>query len=157
VTRVQLAIMAGLRRLGDPYLMRGLEGKPLLTGRRETDCSGFMQVIVAEAGIERITMGVRSIGIRSWAGSVIQFNWCREIPVSAALGRDGIGTFLFSKPRGSIAGHVALSLGHGYTLEARGSEGVCIVRPETNAKRKWDRAAKLPKLFEKIAAEGGDE
>ena len=41
MTRVQLAIMAGLRRLGDAYLMRGLEGKPLLTGRRETDCSGF--------------------------------------------------------------------------------------------------------------------
>ena len=63
----------------------------------------------------------RAIGIpiRDWAGSVIQYNWCREIPVSAALGRNGIGTFLFIKPRGSIAGHVALSLGHGYTLEAR--------------------------------------
>ena len=152
MTRVQLAIMAGLRRLGDPYLMRGLEGKPLLTGRRETDCSGFLQVIVAEAEIERITKGDKSIRIRDWAGSVIQFNWCREIPVSTALGRKGIGTFLFIKPRGSIAGHVALSLGHGYTLEARGSEGVCIVRPETNAKRKWDRAAKLGDLFKAVTA-----
>jgi len=152
MTRVQLAIMAGLRRLGDPYLMRGLEGKPLLTGRRETDCSGFIQVIVAEAEIERIVKGDKSIRIRDWAGSVMQYDWCRDIPVSAALGKNGIGTFLFIKPRGSIAGHVALSLGHGYTLEARASEGVCIVRPETNAKRGWDRAAKLSELFTVVTA-----
>lgn len=73
----------------------------------------------------------RAIGIpiRDWAGSVIQYNWCREIPVSAALGRNGIGTFLFIKPRGSIAGHVALSLGHGYTLEARARIAALRISP----------------------------
>ena len=157
-TRVQLAIMEGLSRLGDLYEWGA---KPLLTGRRSTDCSGFGQIMVAKAGIERIEKDGKSIGIRSWAGSVVQYNWCRDIPVAAALGKGGIGTFLFIAPRGNKAGHVAFSLGNGYTLEARGSEGVCICGPDVNGhaagsrvvpgKRTWDRAGKLDQLFEEAA------
>jgi len=70
------------------------------------------------------------------------------------VARANIGCFLFVKPKGSQGqpgfkpGHVALSLGHDYTLEARGSEGVCIVKPSENKKRGWTRAGKLDSLFE---------
>jgi hypothetical protein len=47
---------------------------------------------------------------------------------------------------------VALSLGGDWTLEARGSQGVCIVGPKENRKRKWDRAGKLPELFEEVCS-----
>lgn len=155
MTRVQLAIMQGLKDLGEPYRL-GAKPRLVRTPRRvpgRRDCSGEVRLMVAAAGVRRITRAngdVRTIG--AWAGSVVQWEWCRDVPVRTALGRKGIGLLLFIKPRGNIPGHVALSLGNGYTLEARGSEGVCIVKPAENKRRGWDRAGKVPKLFEKIAA-----
>ena len=72
------------------------------------------------------------------------------MPIDYALAN--VGHFLFMKQRKNLVGktvpgHVALSLGAGYTIEARGSKGVCIVGPEENRKRKWDSAGKLPELF----------
>lgn len=149
ITRVQLAIMAGLRDLGMAY---EFGAKPPLEGDRtpamRTDCSGAVRRWVAQAGVSHIRRpDGRTITVNAWNGSVVQYESLRAVPVAVALGANGIGLFLFIPPRGSIPGHVALSLGHGYTLEARGSEGVCIVRPSENRSRGWDRAAKMDELY----------
>lgn len=130
-----------------PSIMRG----SLAT---EMDCSGAVKRWVALAGVTKIVRGDRHMWVESWDGSVQQWEWCKPIrvedPVAYALGEKGIGCLLFIKPKRGRPGHVALSLGHGQTIECRGGRGVTIVQAEENCRRGWDDARKLPELFKEV-------
>jgi cell wall-associated NlpC family hydrolase len=132
--------------------------KPSLTappsaGMR-ADCSGAITRWVARAGVTELRRGERQLQMRDWHGSVRQREWCSRIrsrdSVAYALGSLGIGCLLFMYPRGGRPGHVALSLGNGYTVECRSRRGVDLVPPQANRRRRWDEARKLPELFDEI-------
>ena len=125
--------------------------KPPLSGALRpgaaSDCSGAVRRWVAQAGVTEIQHDGQAVSVVDFNGSVRQRELCHDVPVSLALGPQGVGCLLFITPHGARAGHVALSLGDGWTIECRGHHGVCKVGPAENRRRGWEAAGKLPELF----------
>ena len=149
MTRVTLAIIAGVKDLaaGVKYVYGA---KPSLLGPVKTsDCSGAIRRWAAQAGVRMLQReGRGTCRIEDWSGSWTQREWCTPVSVAYALSANGIGCLLFIRPKGERPGHVALSLGGGWTLECRGGRGVCVVGPAENKTRGWTDGGKLPELFE---------
>ena len=99
-----------------------------------------MQHLLAKVGVEQVTDSkgrVTQINVFDGAG----FQWERSVSISLEAGIKLPGALLFIRSASAYAskphqiGHVAISLGNGYLLEARGSRyGVTIgpVRPSFN-------------------------
>jgi cell wall-associated NlpC family hydrolase len=141
-------------QLGTPYK---LGAKPRLGQMRigAADCSGFARAAVAITGIRAIQHPTSPTGpelpIHKWHGTWAQAEWLLPVPVKYALAH--VGHFVMRRPSGDRYGHIALTLGGGRTIEARGrAHGVCVVDAEHNDDRRrsgfWNHAGKIRRLFE---------
>jgi hypothetical protein len=158
-TRVRLAIAAAVEDwaagVGYEY---GAKTNPDVDPHPDMvmDCSGAITRWVYRAGIFMLERdhGRDTIKVIHWHGSYNQRDWCKPLqvddPVAFALGPKGIGCLLFRSPSPGHPGHVALSMGHGATIECRSRVGVDIVPAAINLDRRWTEARKLPPLFEEI-------
>jgi len=137
-TKAAHLLVLALKEVGKSYVL-GSEGAPD-ESLKTWDCSELVQHLLAQVGVDQVTdSNGRVTPINAFDGAGFQWERSRSI-----LFADGVrlpGALLFiqsatayrSKPRN--IGHVAISLGNGYLLEARGSRyGVTIgpVRPSFN-------------------------
>jgi cell wall-associated NlpC family hydrolase len=132
-----------LKQVGESYLL-GAEG-PAAEDMKVWDCSELVQHAIASQGIEKIALGDSETCVSTFDGAAFQFKKSRQIPL-----KDGImtpGALLFCQSKKSYPGkpmnigHVAVSLGNGYVIEARGrAYGVVIspIRPAFNLATKID-------------------
>jgi cell wall-associated NlpC family hydrolase len=138
-TKAAHLIILALKEVGKPYLL-GSEG-PLAESLNTWDCSEFVQNVLARAGVQQVTdSNERATPIAAFDGAAMQWERSRSVlPFADAVKLPGALLFVQSatsypdKPR--HIGHVAISLGNGYILEARGKAyGVTIgpVRPSFN-------------------------
>lgn len=164
-TRIVAVRDLAFRLLGYPYQLGAKLGMltALPPAGRPMDCSGFAHTLVASrivlpgcpyplgGGLDEIRLpDGRTLPVTSWHGSWVQGQWVREVSVADALAN--VGCFLFRRPNPSTGhGHVGLSLGAGFTIEATASRGgmVTVLRPSEQAGR-WHFGGKLDQLFEQI-------
>jgi cell wall-associated NlpC family hydrolase len=136
-----------MKEVGKPYVL-GSEGPPE-ESLKTWDCSELVQHLLAQAGVEQVTDSKGHITpIAAFDGAGFQWERSRSIPFADGVKLPGALLFIQSasayprKPHN--IGHVAISLGNGYLLEARGrAEGVTIgpVRPSFNL------ASKVQELY----------
>jgi cell wall-associated NlpC family hydrolase len=119
-----------LKQRGDRYVWGA---KPPYTDPNPTafDCSGL------------VTWALKRIGIPAPDGTWWQQHWCEQrhtiIPIARAIGTQG--GLLF---RSTMGGHVAVSLGNGSTIEARGAAYGVNSFPANG--RPWTAGALVPGL-----------
>jgi cell wall-associated NlpC family hydrolase len=132
---------AALAQVGDAYVF-GAEADPNDPNPSAFDCSELVQWAAAQAGVDvGDPADEQFMRLKSQGG---------QLSVEQALHTRGALLFRFSRepvPGDSPPdGHVAISLGDGRTVEARGKDyGVMIVDAETN-KDRFDFAAAIPSL-----------
>jgi len=163
-TRIVGVRELALRLLRHPYLLGAKLGALTVLPPPDApmDCSGFIHTLVASrvmldgcpfplgGGLEFIEHNGATLPISRWHGSWVQAQWVREISVAAGL--DNVGCLLFRRPDPNTGhGHVGLSLGRGFTIEATSSKGgmVTILRPSEQAGR-WHGGGKIDALWERI-------
>jgi len=137
-TKAAHLLVLALKEVGKPYVL-GSEGAPE-ESLKTWDCSELVQHLLAQVGVEQVTdSGGRVTPIGAFDGAGFQWERTRSIPFEAGVKLPGALLFIQSAsayPRKPHAiGHVAISLGNGYLLEARGrAYGVTIgpVRPSFN-------------------------
>ena len=137
-TKAAHLLVLALKEVGKPYVL-GSEGDPEQS-LKTWDCSELVQHLLAQVGVEQVTdSGGRVTPIAAFDGAGFQWERTRSIPFEAGVKLPGALLFIQSAsayPRKPHAiGHVAISLGNGYLLEARGrAYGVTIgpVRPSFN-------------------------
>lgn len=143
-TKAAQLIIWLIKEVGKPYLW-GSEGAPR-ESLRTWDCSELVQHGLANADVQTVTdERGRHIGVDAFDPAWLQWERSKKIPIE-----DGIrlpGALLFAKtaplrPHG--IGHVAVSLGNGYMIEARGEEyGVVI----SEVRQSIVLATKVPELY----------
>ena len=146
-TKAAHLLVLALKEVGKPYVL-GSEGAPE-ESLNTWDCSELVQHLLAQVGVEQVTDSKgRVTPINVFDGAGFQCERSRSIPFA-----DGVklpGALLFIRSASAYAskphqiGHVAISLGNGYVLEARGrAYGVTIgpLRPSFNL------AAKVQELY----------
>jgi cell wall-associated NlpC family hydrolase len=146
-TKAAHLLVLALKEVGKPYVL-GSEGAPE-ESLKSWDCSELVQHLLAQVGVEQVTDSKgRVTPINVFDGAGFQWERSRSIPFA-----DGVklpGALLFIRSASAYAskphqiGHVAISLGNGYVLEARGrAYGVTIgpLRPSFNL------AAKVQELY----------
>jgi len=137
-TKAAHLLVLALKEVGKLYVL-GSEGSPE-ESLKTWDCSELVQHLLAQVGVEQVTdSGGRVTPIAAFDGAGFQWERTRSIPFEAGVKLPGALLFIQSvsayprKPH--QVGHVAISLGNGYLLEARGrAYGVTIgpVRPSFN-------------------------
>jgi cell wall-associated NlpC family hydrolase len=137
-TKAAHLLVLAFKEVGKPYVL-GSEGDPEQS-LRAWDCSELVQHLLAQVGVKQVTDSdgrVTPIGAFDGAGT----QWERSHSIALAEGLKLPGALLFiqsektypTKPH--YIGHVGISLGNGYVLEARGrTYGVTIgpMRPSFN-------------------------
>lgn len=126
---IERAIAAGRAKVGHVHYLYGG------TGPNAYDCSGWTQMLARAAGAT----------IPRTAGAQLDFCRARHttVDVSVALRTRGALLFNIGGGSGPSGNHVAMSLGGGATLEARGrGDGVGIFRDATG--RRWTAGAYIP-------------
>ena len=146
-TKAAHLLVLALKEVGKPYVL-GSEGSPG-ESLRTWDCSELVQHLLAQVGVVQVTDSRgRATPIVAFDGAGFQWERSRSIPIEAGVKLPGALLFIQSasayrgKPRN--IGHVAISLGNGYILEARGrAYGVTIgpLRPSFNL------ASKVQELY----------
>jgi len=137
-TRCAHLLVLALKEVGKPYAL-GSEG-PTEESLKTWDCSELVQHLIAQVGVEKVTDSKgRVTPVEVFDGAGFQWERSRSIPFADAVKLPGALLFVQSKaayPRKPHnIGHVGISLGNGYLLEARGKAyGVTIgpVRPSFN-------------------------
>jgi cell wall-associated NlpC family hydrolase len=137
-TKAAHLLVLALKEAGKPYVL-GSEGQPE-ESLKTWDCSELVQHLLAQVGVVQVTDSKgRVTPITAFDGAGFQWERSRSIPFDAGVKLPGALLFVQSasayprKPHN--IGHVAISLGNGYLLEARGrAYGVTIgpVRPSFN-------------------------
>jgi len=137
-TKAAHLLVLALKEVGKPYVL-GSEGAPE-ESLKTWDCSELVQHLLAQVGVEPVTDSKgRVTPVAAFDGAGFQWERSRSIPFAEGVKLPGALLFIQSasayprKPHN--IGHVAISLGNGYLLEARGSRyGVTIgpVRPSFN-------------------------
>ena len=137
-TKAAHLLVLALKEVGKPYVL-GSEGPPD-ESLRTWDCSELVQHLLAQVGVVQVANSrgrVTPISVFDGAG----FQWERSVSIPLEAGIKLPGALLFIRSANAYSskphqiGHVAISLGNGYLLEARGSRyGVTIgpVRPSFN-------------------------
>ena len=146
-TKAAHLLVLSLKEVGKPYVL-GSEGDPEQT-LKTWDCSELVQHLLAQVGVEQITdLDGRVTPITAFDGAGLQWERSRSIPFAEGVKLPGALLFIQSektyRTKPHHIGHVAISLGNGYVLEARGrAYGVTIgpVRPSFNL------AAKISELY----------
>jgi len=146
-TKAAHLIVLGLKEVGKPYVW-GSTGS--LSGPLQAyDCSEFVKNLLARVGIREV---VNSSGIvtpiTEFDPSWRQWERSRTIPLADGIGTAGALLFCRSPiayPRNPHhIGHVAISLGNGYVLEARGRAfGVVVSR----VRKSLNLATKVDSLY----------
>jgi cell wall-associated NlpC family hydrolase len=142
----QLLVLA-LKEVGKPYVL-GSEGPPDAS-LKTWDCSELVQHMLAQVGVEGVTDSKdRITPVASFDGAGFQWERSRSIAFQDGVKLPGALLFIQSektyRTKPHHIGHVAISLGNGYVLEARGrAYGVTIglLRPSFNL------ASKVQELY----------
>jgi len=129
-TKAAHLLVLALKEVGKPYVL-GSEGPPEQS-LKTWDCSELVQHLLAQVGVEQVTDSHGGVTpIAAFDGAGLQWERSRSIPF--AEGVKVPGALLFVQSPGAYPtkphhiGHVAISLGNGYVLEARGrAYGVTI-------------------------------
>ena len=147
-TKAAHLLVLALKEVGKPYAL-GSEGPPEQS-LKTWDCSELVQHLLAQVGVEQVTDSKgRITPVTAFDGAGFQWERSRSIPLPDGLKLPGALLFVQSakaypsKPH--HIGHVGISLGNGYVLEARGrAYGVTIglVRASFNL------ACKVKELYE---------
>ena len=152
-TKAAHLLVLALKEVGKPYVL-GSEGPPD-ESLKTWDCSELVQHLLAQIGVEQVTDSkgrVTPIAVFDGAG----FQWERSVSIRFAEGVKLPGALLFIQSEKAYRtkphhiGHVAISLGNGYILEARGSRyGVTVgpVRPS------FGLACKIRELYTQAVLE----
>jgi len=146
-TKAAYLLVLALKEVGKPYLL-GSEGDPEQS-LKTWDCSELVQHLLAQVGVEQVTDSKgRVTPIAVFDGAGFQWERSRSIPFEEGVKLPGALLFIQSestyRTKPHHIGHVAISLGNGYVLEARGrAYGVTIgpVRPSLNL------ATKISELY----------
>jgi cell wall-associated NlpC family hydrolase len=137
-TKAAHLLVLALKEVGKPYVL-GSEGPPD-ESLRTWDCSELVQHLLAQVGVVQVTDSkgrVTPVNVFDGAG----FQWERSVSIPLEAGVKLPGALLFIRSASAYprkphqVGHVAISLGNGYLLEARGrAYGVTIgpLRPSFN-------------------------
>jgi len=134
-TKAAHLLMLALKEVGKPYVL-GSEGDPQQS-LKTWDCSELVQHMLAQVRVEQVTdSDGRVTPITTFDGAGLQWERSRSIPFAEGVKLPGALLFIRSeksyRTKPHHIGHVAISLGNGYVLEARGrAYGVTIgpVRP----------------------------
>lgn len=128
-TNIQIAKRA-LSQAGKPYVL-GAEANPKDPNPRAFDCS------------ELVEWTCRGLGVAMVDGAQNQRDFCRKRSTLVSVDR-GIGTLgaLLFRIKTTGTDHVAISLGNGSTIEAKGRKwGVLVASAQG---RGWTHAAMIP-------------
>jgi cell wall-associated NlpC family hydrolase len=146
-TKAAHLLVLALKEVGKPYVL-GSEGAPE-ESLKTWDCSELVQHLLAQVGVEQVTDSKgRATPVSAFDGAGFQWERSRSIPFADGVKLPGALVFIQSasayprKPHN--IGHVAISLGNGYLLEARGrAYGMTIgpLRPSFNL------ASKVQELY----------
>ena len=134
-TKAAHLLVLALKEVGKPYVL-GSEGQPE-ESLKTWDCSELVQHLLAQVGVGQITdSNGRVTPISAFDGAGFQWERSHSIPFEEAVKLPGALLFIQSestyRTKPHHIGHVGISLGNGYVLEARGrAYGVTIgpVRP----------------------------
>lgn len=132
--RASVFVAAAAAYAGVPYVL-GAEGDldPGFAAVHALDCSELVQVALAD------------LDLRAPDGHWVQWRWCRDagllISVDEAIATPGALLFVYD---GTVIGHVAISRGDGFTVEARGRAWGTGSWPA--AGRGWTHGALVPGL-----------
>ena len=129
-TKAAHLLVLALKEVGKPYVLgsEGLPGSSLKTW----DCSELVQHMLAQVGVEQVTDSNGYITpVAAFDGAGFQWEHSRSIAFQDGVSLPGALLFIQSattyKVKPHYIGHVAISLGNGYVLEARGrAYGVTI-------------------------------
>ncbi len=146
-TKAAHLLVLALKEVGKPYVL-GSEGPPA-SSLKTWDCSELIQHMLAQVGVEQVTDSKgRVTSIAAFDGAGLQWERSRSIAFQDGVKLPGALLFIQSastyKAKPHNIGHVAISLGNGYVLEARGrAYGVTIgpLRPSFNL------ASKVQELY----------
>ena len=146
-TKAAHLLVLALKEVGKPYVL-GSEGNPEQS-LKTWDCSELVQHMLAQVGVAQVTdSDGRVTPITAFDGAGTQWERSRSIAFAEGVKLPGALLFIQSettyRTKPHHIGHVAISLGNGYVLEARGrAYGVTIgpVRPSFNL------AAKISELY----------
>jgi len=146
-TKAAHLLILALKEVGKPYVL-GSEGPPE-SSLKTWDCSELVQHMLAQVGVEQVTDSKgRVTPITAFDGAGFQWERSRSIPFADGVKLPGALLFIQSlaayRGKPHHIGHVAISLGNGYVLEARGrAYGVTIgpLRPSFNL------ASKVQELY----------
>lgn len=156
LTRCAIMILWLLKQVREPYRL-GAE-VPLLAeavlnpyaypGVQTWDCSEMVKIACQVAGLHQIG----SLPVAQFDGAATQYLTCLnagyDLPPDRAASLPGALLFIANprvypnKARG--LGHVAISLGNGYCIEAKGRQYGVVITPITD---RFNRAAKIPDLY----------
>ncbi len=136
-TRAAHLLVLALKEVGKPYVL-GSEG-PSESSLKTWDCSELVQHVLAQVGVEQVTDSKgRITPVAAFDGAGFQWERSRSIAFQDGAKLPGALLFIQSatyKGKPHNIGHVAISLGNDYVLEARGrAYGVTIgpLRPSFN-------------------------
>ena len=143
-SRAARLIVEVIKEVDKAYVL-GSEGPPE-AHLHTWDCSELVQHGLAWAGVTQVTNDEGLITpVSKFDGAWFQWERSRKIALDAGIKTPGALLFAKTNPdRPHGIGHVAISLGNGYIVEARGVQyGVVIgrVRPS------FTLATKVPELY----------
>jgi len=140
-TKAAKFIILSLKEVGKPYVL-GSEGEPgevLATW----DCSELVQHMLAMTGI---TSG--GVPVSQFDGAGFQWAHTDHISLDMAIGLPGALLFIQSSTlyptKPYHIGHVAISLGNGYIIEARGKAYGVVIGP---VRKSFTLAGKVADLY----------
>lgn len=147
MTRAATLILDALAQVSEPYRL-GAEG-PVLEDLKVWDCSELVQHMLARAGVTEV---INSDGvvtpINQFDGAGFQWERSRSIPLQAGISTPAALLFIRSEylypAKLHFIGHVAMSLGDGYIIEARGKAYGVVISP---VRESFCLATKVDQLY----------
>ncbi len=146
-TKAAHLLVLALKEVGKPYVL-GSEGEPETT-LKTWDCSELVQHVLAQVGVEQVTDSsgrVTPVSVFDGAG----FQWERSRSITREEGLKLPGALLFVQSASAYPtkphqiGHVGISLGNGYVLEARGKAYGVTIGP---VRASFTLATKVAELY----------
>ena len=146
-TKAAHLLVLALKEVGKPYVL-GSEGDPEQS-LKTWDCSELVQHLLAQVGVEQVTdSNGRVTPITAFDGAGLQWGCSRSIPFAEGVKLPGALLFIQSErtypTKPHHIGHVAISLGNGYVLEARGRAYGVTIGP---ARPSFTLATKVAELY----------
>lgn len=146
-TKAAQLIILALKEVGKPYVL-GSEGPPE-SSLKTWDCSELVQHMLAMVGVLEVVDSLgRKTRIANFDGAGNQWNASRSISLPEGIATPAALLFIQSeaayRQKPFNIGHVAISLGNGYIIEARGKAyGVTIGKVRSS----FNLATKINELY----------